>query len=94
MTRQGIYTIAATLALAAAPLTTRADEQDVEGLVDGIDAAAGWLTVGGVKLVVDGSTDFDDGLKGLADIKAGDRVEVDYVTQGDQKIAREIEKDD
>lgn len=60
--------------------TAIADDLDVEGTIDSLNAAE--------------RTDYDDDLERFEDLRVGDRVEIDYVVVDGQRIAREIEKDD
>lgn len=87
---QPVGSMLLTLALLSSPMTARAHEdRDAEGKIDAIDQSS--LTVNGTVYHVDERTDFDDGLQGLADLKVGDRVEIDFVVSGERRIAREIE---
>jgi hypothetical protein len=82
-----------TVALLSMPHAARANnERDIEGRVEAIGQTS--LTVKGKEFHVDARTDFDDGLTSLADLKVGDKVEIDYVISGERFVAREIERDD
>lgn len=81
-----------TLTLLSAPMAARAADLDIEGQVEALGDSH--LVVGGKTFHVDARTDFDDGLTSLADLKVGDRVEIDYIEHRDRLLAREIERDD
>jgi hypothetical protein len=92
MKKQPYGSMLLTLTLLAAPGAARAAERDIEGRIEAL--GENHLVVGGKTIHVDARTDFDDGLASLADLKVGDRVEIDYVAaRGERLIAREIELD-
>ncbi|HJU06264.1 MAG TPA: hypothetical protein VJ692_14040 [Nitrospiraceae bacterium] len=68
------------------------------GTVLAVDAAAGKLTMkkegSGTRFtfVVNEKTQFSEGVKGLADLKKGDNVNVTYSVVGSQYIAQKITK--
>lgn len=68
--------------------------EDVEGPVEAVDAAAGTITIQGTTIHVTDTTRFEDGLTSLASIKEGERIEVDYIREGNRLIATEVERDD
>lgn len=91
--KQPVGSMLLTVALLSMPTASRAnDDRDIEGKVEAIGQTS--LTVKGKEFHVDARTDFDDGLTSLADLKIGDRVEIDYVISGERLLAREIERDD
>lgn len=83
------------LSLFLAPgLALADDDREVEGVVESIDAAARTLVVSGVTIHTDDRTDYDDDYSRFADIRVGDRIEVDYVVRDGVRVAKEIERDD
>lgn len=71
-----------------------AHADDVEGLIERIDAATQTLVVQGITFHTTERTDYDDGLKRFADLKVGQRVEVDFDYRDGRHIATEIELDE
>jgi hypothetical protein len=78
----------------------RENDARIEALVDGVDVDAGILTVFGIAVTVDELTRFEDGSDAdvrdfsLADVAAGDFVEVRGVETSDALIASELRRDD
>ena len=81
----------------------RENDARIEALVDDVDAAAGTLTVFGIPVTVDALTTFDDNSDAdirdfsLADLNAGDYVEVRGVESpagSDAIVASELRRDD
>lgn len=89
MKKQPYGSMLLTLTLLTAPVAARAAERDIGGKVEALGDSH--LVVAGKIIHVDERTDFDDRLASLADLKVGDRVEVDYIEHRDRLIAREIE---
>lgn len=87
-----IRTLLAGAVLAGAALTAQADN-DVEGAIESLDPSTQTLVVAGKSIQTDARTDYDDDLTNFADLKVGDRVEVDFRRDGDRLIATEIERD-
>lgn len=83
----------AALSIAAFSMPALADD-DVEGQIESIDASSRSFVVQGERYHVTDTTDFDDGLRGFGDLKAGQRVEVDYTVREGRRVATEIELDD
>lgn len=81
------------LGLLTAPIPALADD-DIEGVITSLDAGGRTLVVNGITIHADDRTDYDDDLNSFADLKVGDRVEVDFVDRDGRKVAREIERDD
>ncbi len=79
--------VAAPFALAAGAVHAN----DIEGEVESVDAEAGTLVVQGIEFHTDDNTDYDDKLTGLQDIKAGQRVEIDFKYEGERHVVKEIE---
>jgi hypothetical protein len=72
------------------------ENDDVHGTVKSITAPNFTITTNStdITFVTDTNTKFNDGLKSLADLKVGDVVEVDSVTQTDgSKLATKIERE-
>ncbi|HEY8540059.1 MAG TPA: DUF5666 domain-containing protein [Steroidobacteraceae bacterium] len=67
--------------------------REIEGTVESVDVSQGTLVVAGVTIHTDDRTDFDD-YRSLADVKVGDRVEVDFIAREGRNIAIEIDRDD
>lgn len=64
---------------------------DVEGRIESISQGERTFVVQGIRFFVTDSTDYDDGLKGFADLKEGQRVEVDFDYRDRKHFATEIE---
>jgi hypothetical protein len=69
------------------------DMVSVEGAVTSVDAENGQLVVEDVVFETTGRTEFDD-LGSLADLDAGDFVEVEGVVEDGRRIALEVERED
>jgi len=69
------------------------DMVSVEGAVTSVDAENGQLVVEDVVFETTARTEFDD-LGSLADLDAGDFVEVEGVVQDGRRIALEVERED
>lgn len=67
---------------------------DVEGTVEGVDAASRTLVVQGITFYTTAETDYDDGLKRFEDLRVGQRVEVDFDYRDGRHIVDEIELED
>lgn len=70
------------------------DDEDIEGRIEAIDPQTRSFVVNGMVFHVDDRTDYDDELNRFADLRVGQRVEVDYVVRDGNRYAREIELDD
>ena len=64
---------------------------DVEGRIESVDSSERSLVVQGNRFFVTESTDFDDGLQGFGDLKAGQHVEIDFTTREGKRFVTEIE---
>jgi hypothetical protein len=72
------------------------ENDDVHGSVKSINAPNFTITTNStdITFATDANTRFNDGLKSLADLKVGDIVEVDSVTQSDgSKLATKVERE-
>jgi len=72
------------------------ENDDVHGSVKSINAPNFTITTNStdITFATDANTNFNDGIKSLADLKVGDVVEVDSVTQADgSKLATKIERE-
>lgn len=67
---------------------------DVEGRIESINPGEQSFVVQGIRFFVTKSTDYDDGLKQFADLKEGQKVEVDFEYRDGKHFATEIELDD
>ncbi|KKO20850.1 MAG: hypothetical protein DCC43_08360 [Candidatus Brocadia sp.] len=67
---------------------------DLEGRIESINQSEKSFVVQGIKFFVTQSTDYDDGLKGFADLKEGQKVEVDFEYRDGKYFATEIELED
>ena len=64
---------------------------DLEGRIESINKSEQSFVVQGIRFFVTQSTDYDDGLKGFADLKEGQKVEVDFEYRDGKHFAIEIE---
>lgn len=71
-----------------------ASADDIEGRIESIDFSAQTFVVQGITFHATPGTDYDDGLKRFADLRVGQKVEVDFVFHEGRHIATEIELDD
>jgi len=69
-------------------------DNDIEGTIDAIQASAQTFVVKGITFHTTPTTDYDDDLKSFADLRVGQKVEVDFVIQDGKHYAKEIELDD
>lgn len=67
---------------------------DLEGRIASIDSGEQSFVVQGIRFFVTPSTDYDDGLKGFADLQVGQKVEVDFDYRDGRHVAKEIEPED
>lgn len=67
---------------------------DVEGRIESISRSERSFVVQGIRFFVTQSTDYDDGLNSFADLKEGQKVEVDFDYRDGRHFATEIELDD
>jgi len=81
-------------ALAFSLVSGGAFANDVEGIVESLDAASKTLVVQGITFHVNEATDFDDGLKGFDSLSVGQKIEIDFNYTDGKHYAREIELDD
>jgi hypothetical protein len=89
------HTLAASFLLGTVATPMLADSRDsLEGRIQSIDAARRSFVVGGLMLLTNASTDYDDGLESFADLRPGMKVKVDHSPRGGQRFAREVELDD
>ena len=65
------------------------DTRYYEGALEAVTEAS--VTLLGQTVQVVSSTEFSDGVSGIADLRTGDRVEVEFQRMGEQKIATKIE---
>lgn len=82
--------------LAAATLllfSATALANDIEGVIEAVDAENRTLTVQGITFHATDTTDYDDGLRRFEDLREGQRVEVDFQHIDGRHIATEIELD-
>lgn len=84
--------LAAGTVLAFAALQAQAN--DIEGVIEAIDADARTLTVQGITFETTAGTDYDDGLNQFEDLRVGQKVEVDFNYVDGRHIATEIELED
>ncbi|MEF8701511.1 MAG: DUF5666 domain-containing protein [Candidatus Accumulibacter sp. UW26] len=71
-----------------------AHADDIEGVVDQVNAADRTITVQGITFYTTTDTDYDDGLNRFEDLRVGQRVEVDFEYRGGRHVATEIELED
>lgn len=67
---------------------------DIEGVIEQVDASNRTLTVKGITFFTTPTTDYDDGLKRFEDLRVGQKVEVDFDYRDGRHIATEIELED
>lgn len=67
---------------------------DLEGVIESIDASNTSFVVQGIRFHASPNTDYDDGLRRFEDLKEGQRVEVDFEYRDGRHIATEIELDE
>lgn len=79
--------------LCAVATVNAGNDNDLEGDIESLDSSAQTLTIDGQLIHTNADTDYDDDLTGFADLKVGERVEVDFKRDGDRLIAIEIEND-
>lgn len=84
--------ILASVVLAGASMAVHAD--DIEGVVESVDVEAGRFVVDGIEFDIDSRTEWEDGLRSLADLRPGMRIEVDYDYRDGRRVATEVELDD
>ncbi|TVP89623.1 MAG: DUF1344 domain-containing protein [Pseudomonadaceae bacterium] len=90
--RSMLIRLAAGTVLAFAALQAHAN--DIEGVIESVDADARTLTVQGITFETTDRTDYDDGLKLFDDLRVGQKVEVDFDYVDGRHIATEIELED
>ncbi|MDX2465118.1 MAG: DUF5666 domain-containing protein [Porticoccus sp.] len=76
---------------AALSFSTMVFSDDLEGVIESIALDSQSLVVQGIRFYATEKTDYDDGLKGFADLKSGQVVEVDFNYQEGKHYATEIE---
>ena len=69
-------------------------DEEIQGPIQSIDESQQSFVVQGITFFVTPSTDYDDGLKGFADLKKNQKVEVDFVYRDGKHFATEIELED
>ena len=79
---------AALLAAASA-----AQANDLTGEIESVNATEQSFVIQGINMNTDDRTDYDDGLRSFDDLKAGDRIEVDFAYRNGRHVAEEIERD-
>ena len=67
---------------------------DLEGHIEFVDPVNQSFVVQGITFYVTPSTDYDDGLKSFADLRPGQKVEVDFKYRDGKHYATEIELED
>ncbi len=67
---------------------------DIEGRIEAVDPANQSFVVQGITFYTNPSTDYDDGLKSFADLRPGQKVEVDFQYRDGKHYATEIELED
>ena len=67
---------------------------DLEGRIQSVDQSNKSLVVQGIRFYTTESTDYDDGLKSFADLRPGQKVEIDFQYRDGKHYATEIELDD
>ena len=67
---------------------------DLEGRMQSVDQSNKSLVVQGIRFYTTESTDYDDGLKSFADLRPGQKVEIDFQYRDGKHYATEIELDD
>jgi hypothetical protein len=82
------------VAAAFAALAGAAHANDIEGVIEHIDAANRSVTVQGITFYTTDATDYDDGLDRFEDLRVGQRVEIDFEYRDGRHIATEIELED
>ena len=90
--KQILVKAAATVMFTMAATAAWAD--DIEGVIERVDAEARTLVVQGITFHANASTDYDDGLRRFEDLREGQRVEVDFDYRDGRHIATEIELED
>lgn len=65
---------------------------DVAGTITAIDSKNASFIVQSITFYTNATTDYDDGLKNFADLKIGDKVEVNFAVRDDRHVATEIER--
>ncbi|MDN3517235.1 DUF5666 domain-containing protein [Aquisalimonas lutea] len=80
------------LCLLAWSLPVAAD--DLEGRIESVDGGQESFVVQGIRFFVTAETDFDDGLRQFGDLRADQRVEVDFEYREGRHYAEEIELED
>ncbi len=90
--KQLLLKAAAAAMFASATSAVWAD--DLEGVIERVDASARTLVMQGITFHTVASTDYDDGLQRFEDLREGQRVEVDFTYRDGRHFATEIELDD
>lgn len=71
-----------------------ADDLEVEGRIESIDTSSQSFVVHGIPFFVTPSTDYDDGLRGFADFREGQKVEVEFRYREGNHYVTEVELED
>ena len=71
-----------------------ADDLEVEGRIESIDTSSQSFVVYGIPFFVTPSTDYDDGLRGFADLREGQKVEVEFRYREGNHYVTEVELED
>jgi hypothetical protein len=69
-------------------------DHDLEGQITKLDAGNRTLVVNDITIHTDERTHYGDGLKSFADLKIGQRVEIESEGREGRRLAREIELED
>ncbi len=67
---------------------------DLEGTIESVNQNDQSFVVQGIRFFTTQSTDYDNGLKKFADLKEGQKVEVDFDYRDGKHIVKEIELED
>lgn len=79
--------------LILAVCSTLATADDIDGKIESINQDDKSFVVKGIRFFATETTDYDKRLKGFADLKVGQRVEVDFDYRDNKHFATEIELD-
>lgn len=89
-----VRTLAAVFGATVVMAATPALANDLEGVIESVDASNNSFVVQGIRFHTNDRTDYDDGLRRFEDLKEGQRVEVDFDYRDGRHIATEIELDE
>lgn len=74
-------------------LNSSAVADDLEGQIESVDPNSQSLVVQGITFYTTESTDYDDDLQSFADLRPGQKVEIDFRYHDGKHYATEIELD-